>query len=291
MRTNLQIGNLLVILVAGGALAACTTQSATTGTGGSTGTAGATASGSGGSPASGTGGSGGAAYATSPGTTCPPPATTGLITNFTYTPTDAGMTQVHFGDDSTTLSGGEFVYPDPTSTSKYPLVSDVSGSNWHITGTVGDYSGFGFYYDNCNRIDATGFTGISFKISGTVMGGALTFEVDTLNDTIAPSWLTAHGGTPMATDPGACVPPSTATLNQYSQTTCAEPTTSVPVTATPTTITVHFSDFTNGKTDMAPQPKDITGIRWVLPTPAGAGTATPTTYPLDLTIDDVSFVK
>lgn len=288
MRTNLQFGNVLAILVAGVGLAACTTQSATTGTGGSTGSVGGT----GGGTTTGTGGSGGASYATSQGITCLPPAATGLITDFTYAPTDAGMTQVHFGDDSTTLSGGEFVYPDPTSTSKYPLVSDVSGSNWHITGAVGDYSGFGFYYDNCNRIDATGFTGISFKISGTVMGNALTFEVDTLNDTIAPAWLTAHGSTTaMPTDPGTCLPPTSA-ANQYAQTTCVEPTTSVPVTATPTTVTVHWTDFTNGKTtDIAPQPKDIVGIRWILPTPAGAGTTTPTTYPLDITIDDISFVK
>jgi hypothetical protein len=300
MNPNLRTGIVsLAVLWVGGGLVACTTQAVTTGTGGSggdvsTGTGGSTSSGG----TTGTGGGGGA-YPVSQGVPCSPPAAGGLITNFTYVPSDAAVPvtdQVSFGDYTNTLSGGEFVYPNTAQTPAptYPLTSLVTASNWHITGTVGDYSGFGFFFQTsagaCSRIDATGYKGISFTISGTVMGQSVTVEVDTLNDTIKPAWLTAHGGTPMSTDSGACDPGGTAATTQYSQTVCVEPTKVVPVGATPTPVTVLWSDFTTGKPDAAPKPTDIVGIRWVLPTPAGAGTATPTTYSLDITVDNIAFI-
>jgi hypothetical protein len=302
MRTNLRIGNLLIILLAGGGLVACTTQAANgTGTGG-TGGAGATTA-TGGTTGTGTGGTssagGAGGYPVSPGVVCLPPATSGLITNFTYMPGDSGTPttdQVTFGDNTTTLSGGEFYYPSAaaTPTPTYPLTSLVTASNWHITGTVGDYSGFGFYFQSgsagCNVVNATGFKGISFTISGTVQGQSLTFEVDTMNDTIKPAWLMAHGGTPGSTDPGACDPGGTASTTQYSQTVCAEPTTAIPVTSTPTTVSVLWSQFTNGKTAPSPDPSQITGIRWTLPVPAGVGTTGVTTYALDITLDDIAFI-
>ena len=306
MNTNLRVGIFsLAVLFVGGGLVACTTQAANptgtggtgTGTGGSGTGTGGTGTGTGGAT-TGTGGAGGG-YASSPGVACLPPATSGLITDFTYMPGDAAApvtTQVSFGDNSTTLTGGEFIYPDPASTPTplWPLTSNVTGSNWHITGPVGDYSGFGFYFQSgsagCNVVNATGFKGISFTISGTVMGGSLTFEVDTLNDTIKPAWLSAHGGTPGATDPGACDPGGTATTTQYSQTACVEPTTTITVGSTPTTVTVLWSQFTNGKTNPSPDPAAITGIRWVLPTPGSPGTAAAVTYPLDITVDNIAFV-
>jgi hypothetical protein len=293
MNTNLRTGMLsLAVLLVGGGLVACTTQAASpTGTGGTGSGTGGTP-GSGGSSSTGTGGGGGG-YAVSEGVNCLPPAASGLITDFTYVPGDAAapvMNQVHFGDDSTSLSGGEFVYPDPSTTDPYPLTSLVTADNWHITGTIGDYSGFGFFFDSCNRINATGFKGISFTISGTVMGQSLTFEVDTLNDTIKPAWLSAHGGTPGATDPGACDPGGTASTTQYSQSVCTEPTKPIPVGSTPATVSVLWTDFTTGKPDAAPLATDIVGIRWVLPTPSGAGTTSPVTYPLDITVDNIAFI-
>jgi hypothetical protein len=215
-------------------------------------------------------------------------------------PTDAATQvtdQVSFGDYTNTLSGGEFVYPNTaqTPTPTYPLTSVVTASNWHITGTVGDYSGFGFFFQTsagtCTRIDATGYKGISFTISGTVKDQSVTVEVDTLNDTIRPGWLMAHGSTTAtAADAGACDPGGTAATTQYSQTVCVEPTKAIPVTTTATPIMVLWSDFTTGKPDASPKATDIVGIRWVLPTPAGAGTATPTTYPVDITVDNIAFL-
>ncbi len=299
MSTNLRVENLLGILFVGCGLLACTTQAAPTGTGGSGAGTSGSGTGGGGGGTTGTAGAGGGAYAASDGVLCLPPAATGLITNFTYAPADGATPvtdQVAFGDNTTTLSGGEFVYPNASSTSAYKLVSDVTGSNWHITAPamVGDYSGFGFFFQSgsagCNHINATGFKGISFTISGTVQGGSLTFEVDTLNDTIKPAWLTAHAGTPGATDPGACDPGGTAATTQYTQTVCVEPTTAITVGSTPTTVNVLWSQFTNGKTDPSPVPTDIVGIRWVLPVPAQIGTATVVTYPLDITVDNITFI-
>jgi hypothetical protein len=300
MTTNLRTGNIVAALVLLGGLGACTTQAANgTGTGGTGGGAAAT----GGSSGTGTGGTssagGAGAYPVSPGVACLPPAASGLITNFTYMPGDAAapvMDQVTFGDNATTLSGGEFYYPNTSSTppSNYVLTSLVTASNWHLTGTVGDYSGFGFYFQSgstaCNVINATGFKGISFSISGTVQGQSLTFEVDTMNDTIKPAWLSTHGGTPGATDPGACDPGGTASTTQYSQSVCTEPTISIPVTSTPTTVSVLWSQFTDGKTAPSPDPSEITGIRWTLPVPVGVGAAGVTTYPLDITVDDIAFI-
>ena len=279
MTTNLRTGNILAALVLLGGLGACTTQAANgTGTGGTGG--GATATG--GSTGTGTGGTssagGASGYPASPGVACLPPAASGLITNFTYMPGDAAAPvtdQVTFGDNTTTLSGGEFYYPNAsaTPTPTYPLTSLVTASNWHITGTVGDYSGFGFYFQSgsagCNVVNATGFKGISFTISGTVQGQSLTFEVDTLNDTIKPAWLSAHGGTPGTTDPGACDPGGTASTTQYSQSVCTEPTTSIPVTSTPTMVSVLWSRVHHRQD--RPEPGSVRDHRHPLDAPGPRG--------------------
>jgi hypothetical protein len=316
MTTNLEARSfsrsLLAILFVGlgAGLVACTTQEAKSdgggGKGGSsaTGNGGSSATGNGGS--TGTGGTGGSMYATSDGVACLAPATSGLIIDFTpAAPADGGTTAdggagdggvnnstARFGDDSTTLSGGTYYYPNDPTMSMYVLNSDVSAGNWHLSGTVGDYSGFGLYLDNCSRIDASAFSGISFTISGTVQGGMLTVEIDTLTDTLAASWLIAHpasGSNPKDGDPGRCIPNATAT-NQYNQSDCTEPTKVITVGTSPAPVTVKWSDFTTGKPQMAVTPTDIIAIRFILPTPAGVGTTGVTTYPLDLVFDDLKFV-
>jgi hypothetical protein len=63
------------------------------------------------------------------------------------------------------------------------------------------------------------------------------------------------------------------------------------VSATATTIEVLWNDLTAGKPSLSVDPEEITGIRWILPTPAGAGTGSPTTYAVDLYLDDLSFIS
>ncbi len=175
------------------------------------------------------------------GTLCPPPGQA-LITDFTYTAPDGGSanaTQVRFGS-TMKLMGGEYVYPTSGS---YPLTSDVSQSNWHITGTVGDWSGFGLYFDGCNRVDASTYQGISFTISGSIgQTNQVALGVSTLNDSIAATWINTHGGN--SSGPGRCIP--TSGTGQYSEQGCSNPSKTIPVTATPTKVSVLWTDFTGG---------------------------------------------
>src|SRR5436189_287323 len=121
MTTNHRVGNLLAIVFAGCGLVACTTSTAKSDGGGGAGRGGsAGTTGGGGSTGGTTGGGGSGGLAVSNGTLCLPVASSGLITDFTYVASDAGtpMTdQIRFGDDSTVLSGGNYYYPNPSSTS------------------------------------------------------------------------------------------------------------------------------------------------------------------------------
>jgi hypothetical protein len=228
---------------------------------------------------------GASCFAASDGVLCPLP-TQELVADFTYAGGSADPSVVRFGDSST-LSGSGFVYPDA---GNYPLASDVANSNWHIKGTVGDLSGFGIYFDQCDRLDASKYRGISFKISGSVaQGNAITFTIGTLNDTIAASWLRSHGDLALDGAPGRCIP--TSGTNQSDQSSCASPTKSIPVTTTPTVQRVLWSDFEGGKPETSVAPAGILNINWLFPIPAGAGTSSPTTYDVDIVIDDLMFIS
>jgi hypothetical protein len=304
MNTNRRIGKTLLVALLACGLFACTTQEANppgTGGGGGSGAAGAAG-------ATGPGGSGGAGTSIDPstwtgsdGTACPAPLAD--ITDFTYDPSVAGTTAsiVHFGNN-VGLPGGEWVSPN---SGTYALASDVTQNNWHITGKVGDYSGFGLYFDSCSRFDASKYKGISFTISGSVaVGNKVTLAVGTLNDTVAWEWTNANGKTSAAsTDSGRCKPPCNQcpnatmctaqvcmTTNQYYHPGCADPTKDVPVTATPVTQTVYWTDLANGLPEASVTPSTLTSIAWSLPNPAGVGTASVTPYDVDITIDDLKFV-
>ena len=237
----------------------------------------------GGSPG-GAAGAGGASP-TNDGVACLP-VTGPLITDFSYLPDGGSTTTVHFGDDTATFSGSEFVYP----TSGYVVTSDVTGNNWHISGVIGDYSGFGLSFDGCSHVDASAYKGISFTLSGVVAAGStVTMGVGTLDDTIAASWLNAHGGTAAVDAPGRCIPTSGTDL--YTQSSCTDPTDPIPVTSIPTTINVMWSDFSFGKPEASVNPGDILTIYWSFPPPPGVGTSGVITYTADITIDNLQFIQ
>jgi len=275
------------------AIGACSTSDAgddsAAGSGGtSTGGTGTAAGGSGnaaGTVATG-GGSGGAGPM---GTACPK-AMNPLLSDFSMLDGGGGDPS-SWGDFTSTFSGSSFVYPNGTAT--YPLTADFSKEDWHITGTVGDYSGFGLVFGGCNLVDASMFSGISFSIKGSVpIAGALADTVQmivaTAADDPASAWLNAHkmaGADDKPDSFGTCMPVN----NQYDGT-CNSPTYTVPVTATATTINVKWSDLKGGKPLASPDPMKITSIAWVIPTPAGLGGAMLMTYMVDLTIDDLKFL-
>jgi hypothetical protein len=281
LRVGTISGSLLAVLCLAGGPVACTTQEAG-GTGGSVGSGGATV-GSGGATAAGgtTGSSDGS------GTLCLPPQQD--ITNFTYALSDAGTTstkEVRFGSEGT-LQGGQNYYPTSGTNA---LTSDVTQSNWHISGTVGDYSGFALYFDSgstkCDRVDASAFKGISFTISGSVPhGNAITLAVGTAGDTPSGTWMHDVGGltTAKATDVGRCTPTSG---NQYYHPGCGDPTTQIPVTASPTPQTVNWANLTGGTPEASPNPSEITSIYWILPWTGSGDTA----YAVDLVLDDIKFI-
>jgi hypothetical protein len=265
------------------------------GTGGSSGAStGGTSGNTGGGSA--TGGSGG--IADNGAFPCAPPVQ--MITDFTYMDTAMSTENASFGDYTTTFSGGTFVYP---SMGTYPLKSDVTKGNWHITGSVGDYSGVGLFFSGvnpataavggCGKVDASAFKGIQFTISGSVaMGNTVTLNVGTAGDDVASAWLNAHKAN--ATDPdkapsyGRCMPVGTTPNSQYDGT-CGAPMKAVQVGATPTVVKVMWADLIGGKPEPTVNPKEITFVSWVLPPPAGVG-ASPTPYDVDLTIDDLQFI-
>jgi len=262
----------MAMLLAGG-LVACTTQEASPdGTGGAMVGTGGAAVGSGGA-------SGGAGASGGEGTLCPAPQQ--VITDFTFLQNDAGnasTTEARFGS-SGTLQGGESFYPTT-------MTSDVTQGNWHLSGTVSDYTGFALYFDNCDHLDASAFKGIRFTISGSVpQGDAITMGVGTINDTPTGTWMLSPGGDTSAlpTDAGKCTPTSG---TQYYHPGCGDPTTQIPVTAAPVVQNVLWTDLTGGTPDSSPTPSEITSIYWYFPW-SGAG-ATP--YDVDLVIDDLGFI-
>jgi hypothetical protein len=266
------------------------------GNGGSAGMTGGNTSGSGG---------GGNVYTSDPtfatGMHCPNPTQT-VITDFTPVApaaADAGLgggadaapaasgpiANLSFGDFTSTFSGSTFVYPNMGA---YQVHSDVSGGNWHVTGTLGDYSGFGISFGNCYSLDASAYQGISFTVQGSVpMGSTITFGVGTAADETSHVWLNANTNPmpPALPNAGRCLP----AVSQYDGS-CTAPSHAVPVTAERTTVKVLWADLTAGRPAATVDSKEITNMAWTFPAPAGAGTTAPTTYDVDVTIDDLQFI-
>ena len=275
------------------AAVACTTQEAkpaaaggsSGSVGGHVGTAGSGAGGSGSVAACGTG-----PYAPLPGTVCPLPGQ--MITNFTYDP-DAGSTeQVRFGTVGTTLSGGESSYSNlPGGT----VTGNVTQNDWHIMGTVGNYSGFNIYFDTfggCNMIDASAYDGITFTIWGTVgqtasVDNKITMGVGIVDDSPAPSWYNSIDAGSATPTPGSCIP--TSGNGPYYHPGCGDPTNVFGVTGTqasPQTVAIHWTDFTLGTCKPNVLPNQILSIYWQFPWPGAGGVP----YDVDIHIDDMAFI-
>jgi hypothetical protein len=227
---------------------------------------------------------------------CPTPEQA-LITDFTPpggvrdAGVDAGVPVpgATFGSFPVTLSGGTFTYPSEPG-NPYNVNSDIGTGEWHLSGSIGTYSGFGLYFQGCNRIDASEYLGLSFSIRGNVeMGGSFTLSVGTSSNDISFLWLNSQ---PIPPNPlsepnsGRCIP----AMNQYDGT-CASPSFSVPVTETETTIAVRWADLAGGAPSASVDPVEITSIAWNFAAPSGAGTPNPTPYGVDVYLDNLSFIS
>jgi len=256
MKRILQIrSTLLASLLLCGAVGCTTQESNSGGTGGSAGP-------------SGTGGSSGGL-----GTLCPLPAQ--VISDFTFN-SDAATADVRYGGNGT-LSGGGSVYPST-------LTQDLAHGSWHLSGTVNTYTGFTLYFDNCDRVDASKYKGISFTVSGAATGG-LTMSVGTAGDTATWTWMAANGKTAAKeTDVGRCTPTQN-TSNQYYTPGCTAPSKAISVSATPTPVSVLWTDLTGGAPETSPNAAQITSIAWAFQWADGGSP-----YTVDLVFDDLAFI-
>jgi hypothetical protein len=295
MNQNRRLGtvspSLLATVFVACAAVACTTTEAKPDGGGTGGKIGA---GIGGNLGGGTGGSGSTAacgtgpFAPNPGVLCAPP--TQMITNFAYDPDGGATDQVRFGTFGTTLSGGQSAYSNVPGT----VTGNVTQGDWHIMGSVANYSGFNLYFDNvmvdgvhpCNMVDASAFDGISFTIWGTTGGNAITMGVGILDDSVAPSWLTSVDAGPATPSPGSCIP--TSGNGPYYHPGCSDPTNVITVTGTqaaPQTVSLRWTDFTLGMCKANVVPSQILSVYWQLPWTPGA-----VPYDIDIHIDDLAFI-
>jgi len=210
-----------------------------------------------------------------------------------------GTSFISFGAYGDQLYGGTYVYPTSctdtcvlsSAPSATPLSQDLSMGNWHITGTVGNYSGFGLYINQRTApvdpmtgtapytgipyhfIDASAYSGLKFTISGNAGPSGSVTAVMQSRATTGPTASTVNDLFPspgrVNSTCGTCPPPATA---------CGNLEVAVPVTATPTPVTITWAQAG------IPDPAAFMSISWRFLFTAG------TTYPVDLVVDDIEFV-
>jgi hypothetical protein len=195
---------------------------------------------------------------------------------------DAGPNLACFGTYPS-LYGGTFAFapttdmsPDPDSgagcnifgtQSTFAATLDTTAGTWTIGGEIGGYSGGGLYIGPC--VDATGFTGIQFMLSGSIASTSdaagsnqLQIQVSQLSD-----WNVASVG-------GTCT-----------GTTCNPFVSSFNIPATPTLVKVPFSMLTGGAPVSTFDPAHIIQIQWQFPWQCQGGTP----YMGTATISNVQF--
>jgi hypothetical protein len=202
---------------------------------------------------------------------------------------EMGNDQTFSAFGSGSISGGTY----PAVGTGYPF-TDVSGLNWHITGTVGptDDAHFGIYWlctlptasGGC-LLDVSRFKGISFKVKGYAgPDHQMTLSLGRAeNDTNSQNAMC-----------GSCVVPagSDASAGDY----CRGPRTTftVPADGSETTVTLLWTDFHGGSPHDSLDPHQVTGILWVFRDPAvpdgGTGNDGGTDAPVDapMSTDDGS---
>lgn len=184
-----------------------------------------------------------------------------VITDFSSSTNGTSVSWGFAGD--TVFSGFSFTYPDA-------IVSNVSTQEWHLSGTVADYSGFALGF-SC-AVDASMFTGVSFTIKGDAGAtGRLVMEVTTSPDDV--NEMMGAGSH------GKCIPKG----DRYDGT-CLSPRVNVPVTGTVNAVKLKWADFKGGAPQDSVSSNSISSLVWRFDWIAGA-----TPFPVDITIDDVAF--
>jgi hypothetical protein len=188
------------------------------------------------------------------------------------------------------MIGGTYVFPSVPSTPgpcdspvTYPITQTLTGGAWTVSGTVGTYSGMGLWWA-CNTgtsaapnyvgiclLDASVFSGISFKISGNAgPQGTVALQVGTPSTT-KPSL--DYAGNPKACGTCAANPCGTWV--------------SVAVTTVATTVSFTWAELGVTETNA------LTMIFFMLPDPCDytTGTCVPHPFPVSVAVDDLTFTN
>jgi hypothetical protein len=163
---------------------------------------------------------------------------------------------------------GSYAYPDASDecvTADYPLTRSLAGGELNVSGTVGTYSGFGTWLEQC-LIDMSSYSGISFRIGGDAgPSGIVRLRAFTQTNTAPPECRAARG---------------TCTSG-----TCSPSTYTITVPATPEVMTVTWDDFAEGSPSVGVDPAEIWQFQWDFDWADGT-----TPYPVDITLDEVTLV-
>jgi hypothetical protein len=220
---------------------------------------------------------------------CPQPAQP-LLLDFEVPGNSA--TEAQFGDFASVFSGGTFVYPvNPAAIATEPftafgLSSDVSAGQWRVQGAVAEPAGFGLFF-TCELLDASRFTGIAFRMQGSVgLGQEVTFFVNGASNEVSRTWLVQEGRGSNVRSFGRCFPAQ----SQFDGS-CLAPRIVLPVSAEPTEVFVPFAALANGSPEATLNPAEITAVQWALPVPVPGDAGVNEPYAVDLIIDDIRFVE
>jgi hypothetical protein len=198
--------------------------------------------------------------------------------------------QATFGDFTTVLSGGTFVYPDSGSADaaeaavSLGLRSDLSDGDWRISGTVSGQAGFGLFFD-CQQLDASSFVGLAFRLEGELPAGALTLVVGSAANEVSRAWLLDSGSASPGPSFGRCTP-----LETTFDGSCRASRITLPVRREGDEVLVRFADLAGGSPEPRLDPAEITSIQWALPPPSTGAAGAGVPYAVDLRLDDVRFI-
>jgi len=150
-------------------------------------------------------------------------------------------------------------------------VTDVTGNDLRVTGTIKDYSGAGLYMAFCT--DASRFAGVRFKISGDAGPAKSVLFYVLTNSNFYPDSVAMKG---------VC---QASAANKFID--CVSPSYSVTGIGAEKLVEVTWDKLNNGKPVSAATTdgKDIIGLQWSFP-----WTAATMPYDVDLVIDDVEFI-
>jgi hypothetical protein len=213
-------------------------------------------------------GEGGAGGSTDAGCRASDPPPSALITDFSVM--DAGTPFFPIG--------GIFTYSS-INNAPVPTATVMNGA-WHVTlnapgMAAAQYAGVGLFFSGnpsgTDCIDASAYTGVSFKIAGSVEGAGCTVEYSVTDSEHSDPMSNPKGSGPT----GAYSPQLAASAGQ--------------ITPTGQTVTILFSGVGSPLGGNPATPIDrtkLTGVQWQFNVPPGTTNA----CTADITLDDVKFV-